>query len=150
MNAALAQLEKLQGQKLAPATILCSSPSAPAQILHARHDGHHLEPRLNDESVKALAERTQNPRFAYDSYRRLIQMFGNVVLDIEKAHFEEVFDGKKKQKKAKLDTDLNAAALLEVIASTRRSSRSMPDRLPAEPLRSACDGPRRRFPLLAE
>ncbi len=75
---------------------------------------------LNDESVKALAVRTQNPRFAYDSYRRLIQMFGNVVLDIEKSHFEEVFDGKKKQKKAKLDTELDAKALQEVIAEYKK------------------------------
>jgi pyruvate,orthophosphate dikinase len=70
---------------------------------------------LNDQSVEALAKRSNNPRFAYDSYRRLIQMFGNVVLDIEKSAFEEVFDHKKKQKKAKLDTDLDAKALKEVI-----------------------------------
>jgi len=43
-----------------------------------------------------LAKRSNNPRFAYDSYRRLIQMFGSVVLDIPKQAFEEVFDGKKK------------------------------------------------------
>ena len=49
---------------------------------------------LNDESVEALAKLSNNPRFAYDSYRRLIQMFGNVVLDIEKHEFDEVFDGK--------------------------------------------------------
>ena len=58
---------------------------------------------LNDKSVEGLAKRSNNPRFAYDSYRRLIQMFGSVVLDIPKQAFEEVFDGKKKQKKAKLD-----------------------------------------------
>jgi pyruvate,orthophosphate dikinase len=69
---------------------------------------------LNDRSVEALAKRA-DARFAYDSYRRLIQMFGNVVLEIEKAEFEEVFDAKKKQKKAKLDTDLDAKALKEVI-----------------------------------
>src|SRR5258708_18083961 len=71
---------------------------------------------LNDESVEALAALSNNPRFAYDSYRRLIQMFGNVVLDIEKHEFEEVFDGKKKQRKLKLDTELDAKALKEVIA----------------------------------
>jgi pyruvate,orthophosphate dikinase len=75
---------------------------------------------LNDKAVEALARRSNNPRFAYDSYRRLIQMFGNVVLDIEKSHFEEVFDGKKKQKKAKLDTDLDAKALQEVIAEYKK------------------------------
>src|SRR2546426_1720308 len=57
---------------------------------------------LNDESVEALARRSNNPRFAADSYRRLIQMFGNVVLEIPKSAFDEVFDAKKKKKKAKL------------------------------------------------
>ena len=47
---------------------------------------------LNDESVEALAKRSNNPRFAYDSYRRLIQMFGRVVLEIPKSAFEEIFD----------------------------------------------------------
>jgi pyruvate,orthophosphate dikinase len=70
--------------------------------------------------VEALARRANNPRFAYDSYRRLIQMFGNVVLDIEKSAFEEVFDSKKKQKKAKLDTDLDAKALKEVIEEYKK------------------------------
>jgi len=75
---------------------------------------------LNDESVEALAKRTNNPRFAADSYRRLIQMFGNVVLDIPKPAFDEVFDAKKKQKKAKLDTDLDGKALKEVIAEYKK------------------------------
>jgi pyruvate,orthophosphate dikinase len=75
---------------------------------------------LNDESVESLAKRSNNPRFAYDSYRRLIQMFGSVVLEIEKHAFEEVFDSKKKQRKAKLDTDLDAKALKEVIAEYKK------------------------------
>src|SRR5271169_2138362 len=75
---------------------------------------------LNDKSVAGLAKLTGNPRFAYDSYRRLIQMFGSVVLDIPKHAFEEVFDGKKKQKKAKLDTELDAKALQEVIAEYKK------------------------------
>src|SRR5499433_1124925 len=66
---------------------------------------------LNDKSVEGLAKRTSNPRFAYDSYRRLIQMFGSVVLDIPKHAFEEVFDGKKKKRGVKLDTELTAADL---------------------------------------
>src|SRR3974377_926990 len=74
----------------------------------------------NDKSVEALARRTGNPRFAYDSYRRLIQMFGSVVLDIPKHAFETVFDGKKKQKKIKLDTELDAKALQEVIAEYKK------------------------------
>jgi pyruvate,orthophosphate dikinase len=75
---------------------------------------------LNDESVEALARRSKNPRFAYDSYRRLIQMFGNVVLEIPKSAFDEVFDAKKKHKKAKLDTALDAKALKEVIEEYKK------------------------------
>jgi pyruvate, orthophosphate dikinase len=75
---------------------------------------------LNDKSVEALAKRSGNPRFAADSYRRLIQMFGNVVLEIEKSAFDEVFEAKKKQKKAKLDTDLDAKGLKEVIAEYKK------------------------------
>ncbi len=121
MNAALAQLEELQGQKLGAGDnpLLVSVRSGAKFSMPGMMDTI-LNLGLNDESVKALAARTQNPRFAYDSYRRLIQMFGNVVLDIEKSHFEEVFDGKKKQKKAKLDTDLDAAALQEVIAEYKK------------------------------
>ena len=121
MNAALAQLEALQGQKLGAGDnpLLVSVRSGAKFSMPGMMDTI-LNLGLNDQSVKALAARTQNPRFAYDSYRRLIQMFGNVVLDIEKSHFEEVFDGKKKQKKAKLDTDLDAAALQEVIAEYKK------------------------------
>jgi pyruvate,orthophosphate dikinase len=121
MDAALAQLEALQGQKLGAGDVpLLVSVRSGAKFSMPGMMDTILNLGLNDQSVKALANRTQNPRFAYDSYRRLIQMFGNVVLDIEKAHFEEVFDGKKKQKKAKLDTDLNAEALQEVIAEYKK------------------------------
>src|ERR1039458_2916096 len=121
MNAALAQLEALQGQKLGAGDnpLLVSVRSGAKFSMPGMMDTI-LNLGLNDESVKALAARTQNPRFAYDSYRRLIQMFGNVVLDIEKHLFEEVFDGKKKQKKTKLDTDLDAKALQEVIAEYKK------------------------------
>ena len=54
---------------------------------------------LNDQSVEALAKRTNNPRFAYDSYRRLIQMFGNVVLDIEKVRIRRDLRCQKEAKK---------------------------------------------------
>src|SRR5579864_4526817 len=61
---------------------------------------------LNDETVKTLAAKSHNPRFAYDCYRRFIQMYGNVVMDIEKHDFDQVFDGRKKKVHAKFDTDL--------------------------------------------
>src|SRR5216684_3421111 len=75
--------------------------------------------RQMEQALKQL-EQLQGQRFANDSYRRLIQMFGNVVLEIPKEAFDEVFDAKKKQKKAKLDTDLDAKALKEVIEEYKK------------------------------
>ncbi len=70
---------------------------------------------LNDETVEGLAKRANNPRFAYDAYRRFIQMFGNVVLGIEHSKFEKVLDEVKEKYGAKLDTDLDVDALKEVV-----------------------------------
>src|SRR6476659_6271557 len=121
MEAALRQLEELQGQKLGKGSnpLLVSVRSGAKFSMPGMMDTI-LNLGLNDESVEALAELSNNPRFAYDSYRRLIQMFGNVVLDIEKHEFDEVFDGKKKQRKVKLDTELDAKALQEVISEYKK------------------------------
>ena len=118
---ALARLEKLQGQKLGEGEnpLLVSVRSGAKFSMPGMMDTI-LNLGLNDKSVEALAKRSNNPRFAADSYRRLIQMFGNVVLDIEKSEFEEVFDGKKRQKKVKLDTELDAKALKEVIEEYKK------------------------------
>ena len=112
MEDALRRLEELQGQKLGKGEnpLLVSVRSGAKFSMPGMMDTI-LNLGLNDQSVEALAKRSNNPRFAYDSYRRLIQMFGNVVLEIPKHAFDEVFDAKKKQKKAKLDTDLDAKAL---------------------------------------
>ncbi len=75
---------------------------------------------LNDQTVRALEDKSSNARFAYDCYRRFIQMYGNVVLDIGKDEFEAIFDGQKKKAKAKLDTDLSAADLQQVIAGYKK------------------------------
>src|SRR5580698_2508780 len=121
MDEALRRLEQLQGQKLGGADnpLLVSVRSGAKFSMPGMMDTI-LNLGLNDKSVEGLAKRTNNPRFAYDSYRRLIQMFGSVVLDIPKSAFEEVFDGKKRQKKANLDTDLDAKALQEVIAEYKK------------------------------
>src|SRR5689334_11214213 len=70
---------------------------------------------LNDNAVEGLKNRTQNGRFAFDSYRRFIQMFGNVVLEIPKEAFEHEFDAVKKARGVKNDTDLDEQALREVV-----------------------------------
>jgi pyruvate,orthophosphate dikinase len=121
MEEALKQLEKLQGQQLGKgANPLLVSVRSGAKFSMPGMMDTILNLGLNDQSVESLAKLSNNPRFAYDSYRRLIQMFGSVVLDVEKSAFEEVFDAKKKQKKAKLDTDLDANALKEVIAEYKK------------------------------
>ncbi|MDQ1390983.1 MAG: pyruvate, orthophosphate dikinase [Acidobacteriaceae bacterium] len=121
MEEALAKLEALQGQKLGTGEnpLLVSVRSGAKFSMPGMMDTI-LNLGLNDKSVEALAKRSNNPRFAADSYRRLIQMFGNVVLEIPKSSFDEVFDAKKKQKKAKLDTELDAKALKEVIEEYKR------------------------------
>jgi pyruvate,orthophosphate dikinase len=75
---------------------------------------------MNDKIAEAFARKSGNPRWAYDSYRRFIQMFGNVVLEIEKSKFEHVFDGQKKKRRVKLDTELTAEDLQQVIADYKQ------------------------------
>jgi len=70
---------------------------------------------LNDEVVKTVRDITNNERFAMDSYRRFIQMFSDVVMEIPKSKFERVLDEIKEQKGAKYDTDLTASDLKEVV-----------------------------------
>src|SRR5439155_9721965 len=98
---------------------------------------------LNDKAVEGLKRRTQNGRFAFDSYRRFIQMFGNVVLEIPKDVFEHEFDAVKKARRAKLDTELDEAALREVVERYKkvvkaRTGRDFPQN-PSEQLKMARD-----------
>ena len=88
---------------------------------------------LNDISVEGFAKATKNPRFAYDSYRRFIQMFSDVVMEIPKTKFDAIFDRERKNN-CELDTDLTADHLKDIITQfkstlqrrtrTRFSSRS--------------------------
>ncbi|MGL4800125.1 MAG: pyruvate, phosphate dikinase [Cellulosilyticaceae bacterium] len=70
---------------------------------------------LNDEAVVGLANKTGNERFAYDSYRRFIQMFSDVVMEIPKPRFEKIIDEMKEEKGVHMDTDLNADDLKEMV-----------------------------------
>ena len=70
---------------------------------------------LNDVAVEGLAKLTNNPRFAYDSYRRFITMFSDVVMDISKSNYEEIFDNKKEERGVDLDTDLTAQDLKDIV-----------------------------------
>jgi pyruvate,orthophosphate dikinase len=70
---------------------------------------------LNDIAVEGLAKKTSNPRFAYDSYRRFIQMFSDVVMGLEKSRFERILDDIKEEKGIKFDNELSAGDLKDII-----------------------------------
>ena len=70
---------------------------------------------LNNEAVEGLAKLTNNPRFAYDSYRRFIQMFADVVMEIDKENFEHLLEAMKEEKGIELDTDLTADDLKKLV-----------------------------------
>lgn len=70
---------------------------------------------LNDQTVEVMAKLTNNVRFAYDSYRRFIQMFSDVVMELPKSNFERILDKFKKDKNVKFDTDLTADDLKEIV-----------------------------------
>ncbi|RKZ34364.1 pyruvate, phosphate dikinase, partial [bacterium] len=71
---------------------------------------------LNDETVRGLVRATGDERFAYDSYRRLVQMYGNVVLEVPRERFEEIISEKKKERGVTADTKLSADDWKEIIA----------------------------------
>jgi pyruvate,orthophosphate dikinase len=118
---ALATLEERMGQKLGAAEdpLLVSVRSGAKFSMPGMMDTI-LNLGLNDKTVKALEAKSNNPRFAYDCYRRFIQMYGNVVLEISKHDFDAVFDGQKKKAKAKLDTELTAEDLQQVIEGYKK------------------------------
>ncbi|MGI6326990.1 MAG: pyruvate, phosphate dikinase [Saccharofermentanales bacterium] len=114
--AALAKTETLSGKKFGDAKnpYLVSVRSGSRASMPGMMDTI-LNLGLNDQVVEGLAILTDNPRFAYDSYRRFIAMFGDVVMDVPKNSFEAELDAVKAETGAKLDTDLDAAAMKEVV-----------------------------------
>ena len=118
---ALARLEQVTGQKLgARANPLLVSVRSGGKFSMPGMMDTVLNLGLNDETVKTLAAKASNPRFAMDCYRRFIQMFGNVVLEIPKGDFDAAFERAKKKRKVHYDTDLDANALEEVIRDYKK------------------------------
>ncbi len=116
MDAALAKLEALQGKKLGdPADPLLVSVRSGSKFSMPGMMDTILNLGMNDQSVGGVERKTGNPRFARDSYRRFIQMYGNVVLGIDKDKFEHELTAVKKKVGAKTDVELDAKALDEVI-----------------------------------
>lgn len=112
----LKDLEKKMGKKFGDATdpLLVSVRSGAASSMPGMMDTI-LNLGLNDKSVLGLAKKTDNPRFAWDSYRRLIQMFGSVVMEMEHSDFEHILEKVKDTKGAKYDTDLTSDDLQQIV-----------------------------------
>ena len=117
MDAALAKLEEIAGKKLGdPANPLLVSVRSGARASMPGMMDTVLNLGLNDISVEGLAKKTGNPRFAYDSYRRFIMMFADVVIGVSKSKFERKLDEYKEAVGAKYDTDLTTEDLKKVTA----------------------------------
>ena len=117
---ALARLEQRAGKRLGDPDdpLLVSVRSGARDSMPGMLDTV-LNLGLNDTSVEGLARRTGNERFAWDSYRRLVQMFGNVVRGIAGERFEKAIAEVKRNRGVKLDTDLDTDALRELVARFR-------------------------------
>ena len=113
---ALAKLEEQAGKKLGDAEnpLLVSVRSGARASMPGMMDTI-LNLGINDEVVETIAKRTGNERFAYDSYRRFIQMFSDVVMELSKKRFEEIIDEVKEAKGVKLDTELDAEDMKELV-----------------------------------
>jgi pyruvate,orthophosphate dikinase len=89
---------------------------------------------LNDETVEVMSKLTNNPRFAYDSYRRFIQMFSDVVMGVEKRMFEALLDEMKEKKGVKYDTELEAEDLKELVVQYKALyKKEMREEFPSDP-----------------
>src|SRR5215813_3485098 len=137
--AALARVEKILGRKFGDAEnpLLVSVRSGARESMPGMMDTV-LNLGLNDRTVEGLAKRTGNPRFAYDSYRRFVQMYGDVVLGLkpvektERDPFEVILERKKEARHARFDTDLTAKDLKELVGEfkaeiKKRLGKEFPD-----------------------
>ncbi|MBI4711434.1 MAG: pyruvate, phosphate dikinase, partial [Candidatus Omnitrophica bacterium] len=117
----VAKLEKAMGLKLGDRNnpLLVSIRSGAAASMPGMMDTV-LNLGLNSEVVQGLIVKTENERFAWDSYRRFIQMFGDVVMEVPHDYFEHVLEKKKQQVGAKTDTELNANDLKDVVRQYKK------------------------------
>lgn len=114
----LADLEKVTGKTFGdPSNPLLVSVRSGAVFSMPGMMDTILNLGLNDETVIGMVRLTENERFAYDSYRRFIQMYGDVVLDVHKSKFDGIFEAKKHEKNVEFDVELQAEDLKEIIVS---------------------------------
>ncbi|MCL2478709.1 MAG: pyruvate, phosphate dikinase, partial [Treponema sp.] len=119
--ATLNKLEKVMGMKLGDPDdpLLVSVRSGAAVSMPGMMDTI-LNLGINDQSVKGLINKTGNNRFAWDAYRRFIQMYGDVVLEVPHDKFEAAIDKLKKAKNVKMDTELDAADLESLVGDYKK------------------------------
>jgi pyruvate, orthophosphate dikinase len=121
IDTAIAKLEKQMGKKLGDAVDpLLLSVRSGAKFSMPGMMNTILNLGLNDKTTAGLAAKSGNERFAYDCYRRFIQMFGEVALDVPMEKFDHIFDSRKAKIKAKLDTALTADDLKAIIADYKK------------------------------
>ncbi|WXG44955.1 MAG: pyruvate, phosphate dikinase [Promethearchaeati archaeon SRVP18_Atabeyarchaeia-1] len=145
MDEVLAQLKKVEkktGKKFGDAEnpLLVSVRSGAAISMPGMMDTI-LNLGLNDETVKGLMKQTGDERFAYDAYRRFAQMYSSIAMGVDKKFFDDVFEAKKKEMGVKLDTDLNANALKDLVSKykelyRKQTKKNFPDN-PLEQLENA-------------
>ncbi len=112
----LEKMEKVCGKKFAdPENPLLVSVRSGARASMPGMMDTILNLGLNDTVVEGLAKLTNSPRFAYDSYRRFVQMFSDVVMELSKTEFEKIIEAKKQEKGVKLDTELEADDLKDLV-----------------------------------
>lgn len=117
----LTKLEEITGKQFGqPANPLLVSVRSGARASMPGMMDTILNLGLNDTVVEGLAAFTSNPRFAYDSYRRFIQMFSDVVMELSKKRFEEIIDAKKAEKGVKLDTELDTDDLKDLVVRFKK------------------------------
>ena len=121
VSAAKTKLEELSGKKLGDKDnpLLVSVRSGARASMPGMMDTI-LNLGINDEVVETIAKNTNNERFAYDSYRRFIQMFADVVMGLPKSEFEVIIDEMKEKKGVKLDTELDAEDLKEMVTRFKK------------------------------
>ena len=111
----LAKLERTIGKKLGdPKNPLLVSVRSGSKFSMPGMMDTVLNLGLNDKTVDGLARKSRNPRFAYDSYRRFLMMFSDVVLGLSKSNFEHIFDAKKQERAAAYDVDLTPEDLMDL------------------------------------
>ncbi|MCF0115334.1 MAG: pyruvate, phosphate dikinase, partial [Erysipelotrichaceae bacterium] len=131
----LDELEKATGKKLGDAEnpLLVSVRSGARASMPGMMDTI-LNLGINDVVVETIANKTNNPRFAYDSYRRFIQMFSDVVMGLPKSRFEVLIDEVKEAKGVKLDTELDADDLKNLVVKFKEFyHENLHDDFPTDP-----------------